>query len=454
MRGFFPLDRKLKLRHDHRSDGAAAVATLMALRATSFERAAADYQAAVGGPFPRTTGWRVTTGAGAILAERKQVEAERAVAVPERGESPQQRRVVEDQPITGRANLSSDGTMIRIRDEGYKEIKMSAISAVSLCAATATPTKPLLGRSDAPQVTTGAGAMCAQRKKIEGERAVAVAGRGESPQPRRVVQDQRIAGQAPISRDGTMSVISEDRRKEIRTRTISAVSLREATATPAQPLLRRSEAQRVHESRVRLSQHSYVAGLWEADEFLKYQYAEGLRRGLDRAQVLSSVNDAAAWIQRVTATNFPQAVQIVDWSHSSQHLFTVANEVLGEGSTAALTWVEARKDELWDGQVGTVVDALRYLCAQDTHWPPDVSQAPGYFEANHERMHYPDFRDAGYPIGSGTVESGANNVVKLRMCRPGRGWARTHTNGMLALLCEYHSGRFTRTWASLSQPAA
>jgi hypothetical protein len=419
----------------------------MTLTAASFEQAAADYEAAVGGPFPCTTAWRVATGAGAILAERKTVEAERAVAVPERGESPQQRRVVEDQPITGRANLSSDGTMIRIRDEGYKEIKLSTISAVSLGEATATPAQPVLGRSDGAQVTTGTRAMRTRRKKIEVER-------GAGPQQRRLTEDQRIAGQATISSDGTMSVISDDGRKEIRTSVSAAVSLRAAIATPAAPLLRRSEAQRVHESRVRLSQHSYVAGLWEADEFLKYQYAEGLRRGLDRAQVLSSVNDAAAWIQRVTATNFPQAVQIVDWSHSSQHLSTVANAVLGEESTAALTWVEARKDELWDGQVGTVVEALRDLCAEDTQWPADVRQAPGYFETNHERMRYPEFRDAGYPIGSGTVESGANSVVKLRMCRPGRGWAKRHTNGMLALLCEYHSGRFARTWASLSQPAA
>ncbi len=38
----------------------------------------------------------------------------------------------------------------------------------------------------------------------------------------------------------------------------------------------------------------------------QYQYAEGLRRGIDHCRKLSSVNDGALWIKRITATNFSQ----------------------------------------------------------------------------------------------------------------------------------------------------
>ena len=34
----------------------------------------------------------------------------------------------------------------------------------------------------------------------------------------------------------------------------------------------------------------------------------------------------------------------------------------------------------------------------------------GYFRRNEERMRYGHFHSLGYPIGSGTVESGAKNV--------------------------------------------
>ena len=51
-------------------------------------------------------------------------------------------------------------------------------------------------------------------------------------------------------------------------------------------------------------------------------------------------------------------------------------------------------------------------------------------------MRYDEFRAEGYPIGSGTVESGMNTVVHHRMKRPGRGWERSNGQAMLAGLSE------------------
>jgi hypothetical protein len=52
----------------------------------------------------------------------------------------------------------------------------------------------------------------------------------------------------------------------------------------------------------------------------------------------------------------------------------------------------------------------------------------------------------GYPIGSGTVESGINTVVHHRMKRQGRGWNRPHAQAMLAALGEPHNDRFLSAW--------
>jgi len=40
-------------------------------------------------------------------------------------------------------------------------------------------------------------------------------------------------------------------------------------------------------------------------------------------------------------------------------------------------------------------------------------------------MNYDYLRQAGFPIGSGTVESGVNTVVHHRMKRQGSGWNGT-----------------------------
>jgi hypothetical protein len=258
--------------------------------------------------------------------------------------------VPESRPLTGAANLSTDGAMVLVREEGWKEVKLVAVSAVTV--------------------------------KTAGERAI------QTPRPSRRAED---------------------------------------------PL-------------VELSDHSYQAGLWDADQMALYQYAEGLRRGLDQAAPLSSVNDGARWIERITSLNFAQATQVVDWSHASQRLWLVANTVWGDQSPAARTWANAQLDRLWQGESVGVTQTLAALDLDRPAWPAEVREAPGYFEHNQPRMRYVAFRADGVPIGSGTVESAANTVVHHRMRRPGRGWARAHAQAMLAGVSELHSSRFPEAW--------
>ena len=65
-------------------------------------------------------------------------------------------------------------------------------------------------------------------------------------------------------------------------------------------------------------------------------------------------------------------------------------------------------------------------------------------------MDYARLRREGYPIGSGTVESGINTVVHHRMKRQGRGWKRQHAQAMMAALGELHSDRFMVAWQTAS----
>jgi hypothetical protein len=338
------------LRKDHWSEGAAQVATKQGLQAASFARAAEAYTEAVGGYISRSSVRRITQGFGKRLVNQKEKEAAGASAIAERDESPQDRRVDAKDPILGRGNLSSDGTMVRIRDEGWKEVKLATFSQVEV-----------LG--------------------------------------------------------------PEDKRRRAAQR----------------------RGKRAYEDVVRLSAHSYCAGLWNADTFELYQYAEGLRRGLDQVERLSSVNDGAPWIERTTFTNFPEARQVIDWNHALERLWAVAHAVYGEG-TSAQEWVDQQEEALWMGAVDQVIESLDDLDLDKSGYPDEVKQAPGYFRHNRDRMRYAVFRALECPIGSGTVESGAKNVVKHRMRRPGRGWSRPCAQSMLAALSELHSERFDWAW--------
>ncbi len=356
-RRFFPLDQQLRLRHDHWSEGAARVAVEQGLQAKSFELASRAYSNAVGLHMSADSLRRVTEGWGQQVEDQRIGEAERANGFGPWGESPREQRVVEVDPIVGLTNISTDGAMVLLRQEGWKEVKLTAISEVQVTAAES------LGAATLP-------------------------------------------------------------------------------------------SRRAQDPQVELSRHSYQAGVWDADTMAQHQYAEGLRRGVEHCQRLSSTNDGAPWIERITALNFPQAPQIIDWSHASQHLWTVANEVFGEHTPPAQAWAERQLDRLWDGQVAEVVATLDSLNLDQDTWTPSVRQAPDYFRSRQKQMQYDHFRAEGYPIGSGTVESAANTVIHHRLKRPGRGWNRANAQAMLAGLSELHSGRFDRAWQATLPLAA
>ena len=312
----------------------------------------------MGGYISRSSERRITEGFGQRLVKQKEEEAGRASAIAEKEESPQERRVEMRDPIAERGNISSDGTMILVRGEGWKEVKMATFSQVE-------------------------------------------------------------------------TLIPEDKRRRSAQR----------------------KGKRAREDIARLSAHSYCAGLWDADTFEPYQYAEGLRRGLDQVAQLSSVNDGAPWIERTTFTNFPEATQVIDWNHALERLWTVAHAVHDENASAK-EWAEQREEELWTGAVEQVIESLEALDLDQGGYPDEVRQAPGYFRHNRDRMRYDIYPTLGHPIGSGTVESGAKNVVKHRMRRPGRGWRRDCAQSMLAALSEFHGERFEWAWHMAYRAAA
>jgi len=78
---------------------------------------------------------RLTEGWGQVIATRRAQEAAQASAPAGVGESPRTRRVGEMEPIARQASVSTDGAMVLIRTEGWKEVKVVAVSEVSAHAA-------------------------------------------------------------------------------------------------------------------------------------------------------------------------------------------------------------------------------------------------------------------------------------------------------------------------------
>lgn len=171
----------------------------------------------------------------------------------------------------------------------------------------------------------------------------------------------------------------------------------------------------------RAQEISYYGDILEIEDFNRLIYLTGLQRGADRARELIFVADGALWIWKWVKEHYPQAVQIVDWYHAAERIWSVANALYGQGSDLATAWAQQRLDELWQGQVKKVLAALKPH-AHCTDEDDPACKAITYFRNNQHRMRYPEYRAKGYQIGSGTIESGCKRVIGARLKQAGMTW--------------------------------
>jgi hypothetical protein len=89
------------------------------------------------------------------------------------------------------------------------------------------------------------------------------------------------------------------------------------------------------------------------------------------------------------------------------------------------------------------------LCPRDEPLPDKIRTGVGYLFTHRHRLRYQQFREAGYPLGSGTVESACKVVMQERMKQAGMRWSREGAQVMLALRSVLLSERWDEVRATL-----
>ena len=169
---------------------------------------------------------------------------------------------------------------------------------------------------------------------------------------------------------------------------------------------------------------------------------EAKRRGFDKAKRQVVLGDGAKWIWNLSEDHFPDAIQIVDLYHAKGHLWDVAKAIYGAKSELGAQWGKQRRDELDEGRVDAVIEALQV----HAHDNDEARKNVGYFTRNRDRMKYPEFRAKRLCVTSGVVEAGCKSVVGTRLKRCGMHWTFYGANAIIALRCCILSGRFEDFW--------
>jgi hypothetical protein len=181
---------------------------------------------------------------------------------------------------------------------------------------------------------------------------------------------------------------------------------------------------------------AYTAVLGTVDGFAPALWALAVMHQVPQATDSSVSADGAEWIWNLTADLFPDSVQIVDWYHATQHLARAAQALFPQDEKKSQAWFKDRLDDLFQGHLAPIIQPLeRQGLSDEVH----------YFRVHQRRMHYQEFQEQGYPIGSGTVESGVKQF-KSRLTGPGMRWSRPGVDRMLVIRAAVLQDSFDTLW--------
>jgi Uncharacterised protein family (UPF0236) len=142
------------------------------------------------------------------------------------------------------------------------------------------------------------------------------------------------------------------------------------------------------------------------------------------------VTDGATWIGQWIARQYEGAVHIIDFFHVCEKLASVAPK-------NDRNWLARQKEAMLNSEVENVLVAVKTLPGQG-----DVIQTLiAYLENHKHQMDYHYYRQQGWMIGSGAIESAHRTLLQVRMKRSGQRWANQGCDKMIKLRVAYKNGR-------------
>lgn len=193
------------------------------------------------------------------------------------------------------------------------------------------------------------------------------------------------------------------------------------------------------------TQHlSYCSRLCDAASFEQATLVQTHQRGLERASEVCAVQDGAAWLQGLTDYHRADAVRILDFAHAAEYINEIGQAVQAAGARLPARWLEGVLHRLKHEGPARVLQHLSWLAAR--YPSPLMQEKLTYLQKREAHMQYPTYQEAGWPIGSGSVESANKLVVEARLKGAGMRWGRQNVNPMLVLRNAVCNREWKQTW--------
>ena len=169
----------------------------------------------------------------------------------------------------------------------------------------------------------------------------------------------------------------------------------------------------------------------QATELGRRLHWEALREGLGRARKLLYLGDGAEWVWNLKQDRWKHALELLDFYHGSEHLWSLARHLYPESNEAAAAWINPLLHQLRHSPDHRVIHTLEELLAGNPA-DPIIHREVRYFQNHRDHLNYADLAARNAPIGSGSMES-ACSAFQDRLKRRGQFWSPSGLAHMLAI---------------------
>ena len=174
----------------------------------------------------------------------------------------------------------------------------------------------------------------------------------------------------------------------------------------------------------------YIGKMASYPEVVGQLVDASILRGMSPETQVVGVADGGNGLKEELERQFGTLQFILDTKHVKDHLYETA-EALGIGQKERPGWVKAHVAAISNGDVAQIITELEDVYTETQNHR--VKRLVGYLHRFADALNYHDFKERGYPVGSGEIESAHKSVPQKRLKLPGACWHPDSINPMLSL---------------------
>ena len=182
----------------------------------------------------------------------------------------------------------------------------------------------------------------------------------------------------------------------------------------------------------------YAAFIGSAEKFKGHVLNTAINAGYGKTKEIVIIGDGAAWIRNMGQELFPEAVQILDLYHLKENIYTYAKYKFAQNEKEYVPWAEIFIDKI---EKGKTQEAL-LLLPEEEKLPANVVNLRTYINNNIDRIDYPSYKEKGYFVGSGAIESANKVILQRRLKQAGMRWNVPQAQSVLSLRAKVESSRW------------